>query len=957
MAADDLIEQLAAVDDPQRQRRLLLDHPCLPDGTLPARLKALADRFLREDVQRSLQVAALLVYLETLTGDPAARALGLLAEANCCSVGGLGRYQRAVELYDEAAAIYRRHGRGMEEARCRVGQVYALAFLGRYAEALAAGEQAGPVLAAHGQRVPLAGLTMNLGMVHGRLGQDAEALAVLDRARDLYLGLGEEGLPFVAWVDQNRAVPLRNLGRFDDAIAASRSAEQTLAALGQTAEAARARQNLAVTYFVLGHYNESLRLLDGVRDVFWADGRHRDTLLVDLFVSDCLLQLRRFADALAKCARARTLFARLGSEFEVGQAVLNEAAAYTGLCRYDEALASLAEARSIFDREGNRVWAAGANLERAAVLDHKGEPAACLVAALACTAVFRAHHLPIKQAHACLVAARAALALGRPALARRLARRALAAGQAQDVPAITYQAHHLAATLARGEGDLPAALAGYECAIRELERLRGQLMVEYRVDFVADKQAVYQDMVTACLDAGDPARALDTAERCKSRAALDLVAYHLDIGIRARSEADRPLVDELVRLRARRDRLYRRWEGREESREEDWEAADRRRHETRQAMLAIEQRITELWHRLLVRNAGYARDASLWQVRAEPIQPCLDPGALLVQYFAAGRQLVAFCVARERLDAVRLGSLDDAARLVRLVWLNLGTAALTPPQEMGTLAGNVRGLLAKLYTSLVAPLEPVLAAATPERLIVVPHGPLHYLPFHALHDGARCLLERYEISYLPGGSFACYCRRDRRQAPDGALVLAHSHGGRLPAALDEARTVARLLGGQAYVEDEATVERVQAAAGGCRALHLAAHGEFRADNPLFSGIALAGGWLTTLDIFGLQLQASLVTLSACDTGRAAVGGGDELLGLMRAFLSAGAASLLLSQWTVEDQSSARLMTSFYEGLAAGRSKGAALRHAQLELLAGGAGPTAHPYFWAPFFLVGDTGPL
>ena len=103
------------------------------------------------------------------------------------------------------------------------------------------------------------------------------------------------------------------------------------------------------------------------------------------------------------------------------------------------------------------------------------------------------------------------------------------------------------------------------------------------------------------------------------------------------------------------------------------------------------------------------------------------------------------------------------------------------------------------------------------------------------------------------------------------------------------------------------------------------------------------------------------TLSACQTGRTVVGGGDELLGLMRAFLGAGAASLVLSLWAVEDRSTARLMESFYGRLARGQSKSEALRAAQLEFIQSDAGAEngsyTHPYYWAPFFLVGDPGPL
>jgi CHAT domain-containing protein len=232
----------------------------------------------------------------------------------------------------------------------------------------------------------------------------------------------------------------------------------------------------------------------------------------------------------------------------------------------------------------------------------------------------------------------------------------------------------------------------------------------------------------------------------------------------------------------------------------------------------------------------------------------------------------------------------------------------------------------------------------------VPSGPLHYLPFHALHDGRRYLLEDHEISYLPGASLLHYAHAEQ-PAASGSLALGHSYGGRLPHAVDEARAVAAILGGPAYVESEATLARLRADIGICRVVHLAAHGDFRPDNPLFSGLALDDGWLTTLESFNLRLSASLVTLSACQTGRSVVGGGDELLGLMRALLYAGASSLLLSLWAVEDRSTAALMEAFYGQLAMGWRKGAALRHAQL------AAAETHPYFWAPFVLVGDAGVL
>jgi CHAT domain-containing protein len=286
--------------------------------------------------------------------------------------------------------------------------------------------------------------------------------------------------------------------------------------------------------------------------------------------------------------------------------------------------------------------------------------------------------------------------------------------------------------------------------------------------------------------------------------------------------------------------------------------------------------------------------------------------------------------------------------------LNLRSLGYSGAGQREALLRNAQAVLGKLHALLLQPLEAALRPFS--NLIIVPHGPLHYLPFHALYDGRTYLAERHTLSYLPAASFLRYMSGERRPLPGGAFFAGHSWGGRLPYTVTEAQTLGRLWGVAAVVEDEVTLERVRGTASESSLVHLATHGDFRPDNPLFSGLSLADGWLTTLDVFDLRLQASLVTLSACQTGRNVVAGGDELFGLMRAFLQAGARSLLLSLWPVADETTAGLMTAFYQKLAAGRCKGEALREAQRSFVEGDPA-YRHPYFWAPFYLVGDAGPL
>lgn len=961
MSAAEWVEHVCALPDAAARTRFVQDHRAVLDDAFAAALKEQADRFLESDVHRSLEIAGLLLLAAEVTGNQRYTTAGLLAEANARSIGGLGQYERAVALYAQAADICQTQGDLVGAARAEVGEVFSLAMLGRYDDALALGRRLLPLLEQHRQWRPLINLTLNLAIVHGRRRSDAQALAEFDRARDLVKHLNGEGRGILALVEANRAIVLRNLGQFDASIDASHIALEIQRQLGAHAAQGHVQMDLAATYMFLGRSNEALELLHEARDVFLQDGRTSDAIEAELGICYCLLQLRRFYDVLEKSQEARTLFGSAGRNREVAETAMVEAMALSGLHRIDEALEATREARRLFAGEGNDVWIARVDLEAASLYHQQGQFEQSLAMAEQSAESFRGRELIVQEAQAQLVAARNLLALGRQDSARSSVLAALAVAEAKGLPDLVYPCHYLLGLIAESQNAVDDALGHYDRSIEELEQLRGRLMVEFRADFLQDKQTIYEDIVRLCLQMDRPARGLDYAERAKSRALQDLITYRLDVSLQARTPADTALVAQLTTLRAERDRLARRSEGAQDLKQSGWTAAAGQGASTQQEIAMLERSITDLWHKLLVRNAGYARDASLWEVRAEPVQPYLPDDTMLLEYFETRGQLIAFVVTRDALQARPLGiALANVQQLVQMLQLNLKTVPRSRPEMLSNLAANANGILARLYRLLIAPVADLLAGAS--KLIVVPHGALHYLPFHALLDEQGYLVEQFELSYLPGASLLRFCSEPRHDSR-GLLAVGHSYGGLLPYAAGEAQLIAEVFQGQTLLEQAATGQSLTRLASNFRTLHLATHGDFRPDNPLFSGLALEDGWLTTLDIFGLRLDASLVTLSACQTGRSVIGGGDELLGLMRAFLYAGAASLVLSLWPVEDRSAALLMQSFYNALAAGRPKGAALRHAQREFIhcepgrEDAAGSYAHPYFWAPFFLVGDSGSL
>ena len=171
-----------------------------------------------------------------------------------------------------------------------------------------------------------------------------------------------------------------------------------------------------------------------------------------------------------------------------------------------------------------------------------------------------------------------------------------------------------------------------------------------------------------------------------------------------------------------------------------------------------------------------------------------------------------------------------------------------------------------------------------------------------------------------------------------------------PHILDEVQTVAATLpNARLFLGEAASEENLRRYGPNSRFVHVATHGMFRYDNPMFSSVQLGSSRLSLFDLYQLELRAELVTLSGCGTGLNVVEGGDELMGMVRGLLYAGARAALVTLWDVNDQSTSEFMKRFYRCLQAGSSQARAMQEAMRELRE----EYPHPYYWAPFVLVGD----
>lgn len=518
-----------------------------------------------------------------------------------------------------------------------------------------------------------------------------------------------------------------------------------------------------------------------------------------------------------------------------------------------------------------------------------------------------------------LMAAKCQIELGRLEPARKTLDEVLAHKRVAEQGDVHWIALFERGRVAEREAKPAEAIEYYRRAIEIIERQRASLSTEAsKIGFVGNKQQVYARAVALLVAAGRAAEAFDTVERSKSRALVDMLAQKTDFALRGEGAARaKASLDELQRTQAGTVAL----------------AAAPGTRSVRVVQDELRSADPEL--------------ASLVAVTSVPpaeIGALLEPGETLVVYYYDDAQLYAFVLAASGLQAVPLERKDlveDVQALRRAIELPPGEGFRSPAQ--------------RLHARLVAPLEPHLAGA---KLAIVAHGALHYLPFAALAgaDG-RFLVERWSVRAAPSAS-ALKFLRPPRQAGDGR-ILAFGNPDLGDPKLDlafaesEAREVAGLFpASRVVLRRDASESAFRADAASYARIHFATHGKFRADSPLDSGLYLAkdaanDGVLRVAELYAMNLDADLVTLSACETALGAIGSGDDVVGLTRGFLYAGARSIVSSLWSVDDKATAALMRAFYANLRT-MPKREALRQAQLE--ARKAFP--HPFFWAAFQLVG-----
>ena len=937
-----MIDRLLALQDDAGRRQLIAQQRSLDWGQLVSTLTERVRQEVRVNTAQAQRLADIAITVAETVGSPTTLAKSLRAKAN--ALYALDQHSDALEMHERAAALFAAAGEQLELARTLSGSIQPLLLLGRYDHALAAGERARAIFAAQGNTWRLARLEINIGNIYHRQDRFAEALACYERAyRELLTHDDPEGL---AAVLSNLSLCYISLNEFAKALETYQRARQHCEQKGMPILVAYADYNIAYLYFLRGEYGCAIQMLRDASTSAKKAGDAHQLALCNLDLAEIYLELNLSTEAAELAHAAHEGFQQLGFGYEAAKALAFAAIAASRQGQAFEGLKRFTRAREMFIRDKNQVWPSLIDLYEGLVLFNEGR---LFEARRLCTTAhefFSVSMMRSKAVLAELLLARISLRMNDTSSARQHCHVALQQLQELETPMLVHQAEFLMGEVERATGDEEHAYESYRRARGALETLRGNLRgEELKIAFFHNKLEVYENLVDICLRRPQGfEEAFGYIEQAKSRSLMDLLIQPVHVP----SEADAgqsELVRSIRNLREELNWYYNLIEREQLRPEERSQARTQKLEQQARAREADLMRALQEATTAEVNQAGFQAPSN---VSLEQIRAALPADTVLVEYFRVQDRAIACILSRDNLQICPVTLRSRVQKLLQLLQFQLSKFRLDP-QYVSTfqqsMLESTQAHLKNLYQELLAPVRDLLKAG---HVVFVPHGLLHYVPFHALHDGESYLVDRFAISYAPSASVYALCQAKPANMSGQSLILGIADA-QAPSIQDEVAALHTILpNAKLFVGSAATEDVLRTHGPTSRIVHIATHGYFRQDNPMFSSIRLGGSYLSLYDLYHLKLPAELVVLSGCATGLNVVRPGDEVVGLVCGLLQAGAQSLVLSLWDVHDQSTKEFMIAFYKRLQQGISKPNALQGAMIELRE----QYPHPYYWAPFTLIG-----
>jgi CHAT domain-containing protein len=560
-------------------------------------------------------------------------------------------------------------------------------------------------------------------------------------------------------------------------------------------------------------------------------------------------------------------------------------------------------------------------------------------------------------------------------------------------------------------GQVDMAGKCYVESITELEKIRGEIKLEeFKESFSEKFMPYYRHIINFFIKSGKYKEAFNYLEMARARSLLDAITHaRVDIKKGAKTELlekDKKLQSEMNYLQSalvRENSLAK-------HNEELLKELEGKLLKTRESFNSLQQE-------LLLDSPSYSFLTGLKRpLTLEEVQnKVLGDNQFILEYFINSDKLDVWVISKNSSSFVEIPvTADEVNKKIEDFRKPFEELKGKESLFIDILSKCSAGNLSELYSIIFKPVLDKVSIPDNAELFIVPDGILYYLPFEALvtemgknsdkgvvfsdFSKNKYLIEKYSISYIPSATLLDPSLREKKEKPSGTFLafgnpdfsvtpdvqiipgmnnFIRLQGGEnyyfapLPNTEKQVKNIEEFFKktgkSDIYLGNNATEDNVKSKSSDYKYLLFATHGFVDEANPMYSALVFSlkgntqdDGFLRAMEILNLNIKAELVVLSACETGLGRIRTGEGVIGLTRSFMYAGSPSVVVSLWSVESASTATLMEVFYKNLLSGMNKGEALRKAKIslmkgtEMMEGKKVSYSHPFFWAPFILVGKS---
>ena len=608
-------------------------------------------------------------------------------------------------------------------------------------------------------------------------------------------------------------------------------------------------------------------------------------------------------------------------------------------------LGEIVSANEYFFSQGSFTGEAISSLRIAEMLMQKGSPDSAMIYLDMAEEKFKASGNKEGESNVLVNKGRILVDKGDYMTARQLLE---SAATASDFPETAWQAWFNLGRIYENLDQDEKAVESYRNSISIIEKIRGNLTIdEFKSIYFDNKREVYDRLLRILLKMNKPVESFQVSEQARARAFYDILA-NKKIDFKGSLPGDLISLEQAKRIEIQK--LYKLLQKGDVSTFGESESRTSGLRQLREALVSAQSEYEDIIQKIKLHSPAYAEMVSAQPVNPSDLRSVLDDNSAVLAYWISSNELIIWFITRSDIicreipvNDQYLGSIIEKARMAI---------------ESDSPVNELKAPLKLLYSMLIAPVESNLGHF--RNLVIIPNGSLHFLPFQALVDSHEdYLVQNHNIIYEPSASVFMICENRKGSAGSRFMGMALSDlsiegKAGLPGTDEELRKILPLFPDNlSAFGKQGTETFVKKNAGNFNFIHFATHGSYNYDQPLYSYLLFPAsdeddGRLNVYEVFGLNLKASLVTLSACETGLGNLSRGDEIVGLSRAFLFAGSSSVIVSLWAVADYPTSILMASFYKNLK-DHNLQEALSMAQRDLIK----IYPEPIYWSPFILIGN----